>query len=203
MKHVLRTPPWTPSISCSIRSVFRSTRARCSLQLSRRMTAFMFSTWNQSSTSIDMTAGDTWEPAGLMPGLSGAGTREHDGCRLGGDDEVEDQTSVLDVVEVVGQLLESARSIGGVPAANLRPSRDPGLDEMPTTPVRHHFFEQSEQFRSLRAGADKAHLASNDVPQLRQLVESSLPQELADSRYATVVVLGPQRLSRILRPIDH
>jgi hypothetical protein len=44
------------AINASIRSTLRSTRSSRSLQLSRETTGFRFSTWNQSSTSIDITA---------------------------------------------------------------------------------------------------------------------------------------------------
>src|SRR6059058_3175296 len=54
MKHVERTP--VSAMSASIRSMFCSTRSCRVFHVSRGMTPFRFSTWNQSSTSIDMAA---------------------------------------------------------------------------------------------------------------------------------------------------
>src|SRR4029453_13591443 len=88
---------------------------------------------------------------------------------------------VLDVVkvephEVVEGQVRAAR--------DLPEARDSRQDEVAlAVPLLQELVVPGRQ----RAGADEAHLAAEDVRELRQLVERELPEQAADAGHARVV----------------
>jgi len=57
--------------------------------------------------------------------------------------------------------------------------------------------------RSQRARTDKAHVAAEDVPQLRQFVHRRGPQDAADASDARIVLHGGLRSDSLFGVVDH
>src|SRR5436305_11460658 len=85
------------------------------------------------------------------------------------DLEIERDRPVLDVIEVVLDALLERRV--AAPAVDLRPSSDAGLDLVAQHVLRDAVLELLDEERPLRTRADDRHVAAEDVPELRQLVE--------------------------------
>src|SRR3954465_15878433 len=115
------------------------------------------------------------------PGSVSAGALDHGTQSPDKDRQVHREGPVLDVEEVLTDRL-LPREIGA--AADLPPPGDAGLDEQPAVYVR---LVARDLARQRRPRADQAHVALDDVEQLRQLVERPLAQEAADRRDPRVV----------------
>ena len=98
------------------------------------------------------------------------------------------------VRELHGRRLRTCR----VALAHLRPAGQPGLDEVPARPVRHAAAQLLEELGTLRPRPHQRHLAAEDVPQLRKLVEPRSAHEGAGRRDARVVGPRPDGLARTL-----
>src|SRR3990172_7897229 len=110
----------------------------------------------------------------------GVPVEEHADERQADDLEVEPERPALDVLDVVlDALLER-----GVPAqaVDLRPAGEAGLDLVPQHVARHGPPEPLHEHRPLGPRPDDAHLAAEDVDELRQLVEAEAPGKGADRR---------------------
>src|SRR3954468_11715657 len=110
------------------------------------------------------------------------GAVERRGDRHQEDLEVEREGPVLDVVVVP---LDPVAQ-GGLPAepVHLRPSGDAGLDAVAVRIALDPGAEHVDELGPLGARAHEAHLATDDVDQLRQLVEAGAAQEGAEARAA-------------------
>src|SRR5439155_7100567 len=82
--------------------------------------------------------------------------------------EVERERAVGDVLEVVCELLLPGRLAGD---ARLREAGQAGTDDQALPVLRDRPRQLFEKGRPDRPRADEAHVAAEDVPQLRQLVE--------------------------------
>ena len=98
--------------------------------------------------------------------------------------QVEAHRAVGDPLEVVRELLRHRRLVA---AAHLREAGEPRADDEPLPVRRQLRGELLEEARTDRARADERHVAAQDVPELRQLVELRRLQAAADAR---VLVLG-------------
>src|SRR5688572_12556986 len=117
------------------------------------------------------------------------------------DLDVERHRPVLDVVEVVlDALLE--RGVAA-PAVHLRPAGDAGLHLVAQHVLRDAVLELLDEERPLRAGTDDRHVALEDVPELRQLVQIEAAQPAPDRRRARVVVARPHRPRGVLGVLVH
>src|SRR4051812_23459475 len=74
---------------------------------------------------------------------------------------------------------------------------------MATRPKRDLALEQPEEFRPLGPRPDDAHLSSQDVPELRKLVDVALPQQPSGPSDPRIVVGSPTRCAGQFRPLDH
>src|SRR5262245_27606835 len=126
---------------------------------------------------------------GTVPFSARADAKKDDLHRVEDDRKVEENRIALDVVEVVLKLLEHVLGARAVAAAHLRVARDAWLDVEALLEKRHLLLELLDEDGALRARADHAHLALEHVPELRQLVEARLTDELADARHAVVIFL--------------
>src|SRR5438445_13332128 len=92
--------------------------------------------------------------------------------------EVEPRSPVGDVVEIV---LDSFAQ-GGVaaPAVDLGPAGDPGLHAMAGHVIGNGLGELLNKDGSLRPGTDQAHVAYQNIDQLRQLVKACASNECAE-----------------------
>src|SRR5687767_3934374 len=107
------------------------------------------------------------------------------------DFDVERDGPVFDVVEVeLDTLFE--RGVAA-PAVYLRPAGDAGLDLVAQHVLRDAVLELLDEERPLGTRPDDRHVALEDVPELRQLVEVEAAQPLSHRRRARVVVARPHR----------
>ena len=91
--------------------------------------------------------------------------------------EVERHRAVGDPFEVVGELLGHRRLVA---AAHLGEAGQSGPDDEPLPVGREILGQLGEEARPDRAGADERHVAAQDVPELRDLVELRGLQPAAD-----------------------
>src|SRR4051812_26172227 len=103
--------------------------------------------------------------------MSLASPQEHGLDRLDDDEQIELHRHVLDVEQVVLQLLHRVLEAGAVGVAHLRPPGEPGFDDMALAVERDLLAERLHELGAFGARSDQAHLADEDVPELRQLVE--------------------------------
>lgn len=105
--------------------------------------------------------------------------------RLDHDNEVLDEAVVLDVHEVVDELIVGR---GVVLGEDLGEAGDAGLDVVAVGVLGVSLGELVDEIRALGPRADEAHVADEDVPNLRQFVEACRADEGSDFRDARVVV---------------
>src|ERR1700680_3093138 len=117
------------------------------------------------------------------------------------DLEVPGQGPVLAVVGVVERPV--ADGSGPSQVVDLRPPGEAGPDPLPLQVARHvHAVLLIEEGR-LRARPDQAHVALEDVDQLRQLVQTHPPQDSPEPGGARVARLRDHRSSSSLGVRDH
>lgn len=114
------------------------------------------------------------------------------------DDEVLDDAVVLDVHEVIDEFVVGC---GVVLGEDLCEACDAGLDVVAVGVLGIFRGELLDEVRTLGARADKAHVAVEDVPDLRQLVEARRANEGTDFRDVRVVVRRELR-ARVFLGID-
>src|SRR5512141_1083978 len=95
--------------------------------------------------------------------------------RLEEDDDVEEQRVVLDVVKIVLQFLNGVVERRTVVIADLRPPGHAGLDAVPYGVIRYLARELVDEVGALGPRPDEAHVADQDVDELRELVDAELP----------------------------
>src|SRR5262245_48569886 len=91
------------------------------------------------------------------------------------DPQIEPRRPVRDVVEVILNALPQ-RGVAA-PAVDLRPAGDPRLDPMPGHVAGDAVRELLDEHRTFRARSYQAHVAEQNVDELRQFIERGLPKE--------------------------
>src|SRR4051812_27618899 len=124
---------------------------------------------------------------------------EDDG--FGDDLQVEEEGPVLDVVEVVAGALLDARV--AAEAVHLRPAGESRLLAVAAGVARDGLRELIDEVGPLRARADDANLAQEDVDELRELVQREAAHEGTHFRPARVVRLREDRSGFLLRVLPH
>src|SRR5207248_10847864 len=115
----------------------------------------------------------------------------------GEDPQVEEGRAVLDVPDVE---LDPLRPGQHSAAVHLRPAGDAGLH---VEPVPLPFVVLLDLVAQRRSWPDHAHLATDDVPELWQLVERELAQEPARARDTGVVAVDGEPGADCLGTDDH
>lgn len=95
---------------------------------------------------------------------------------------------MLDVIEVVLDLFSGLVDVGRVALAHLRPAGDTGFDHVPVAVEGEFLVEVSDEVGLLGAGSDQAHVAFQDVHELRQFIDAVFAQHSAHSCNAGVVL---------------
>src|SRR5437868_10349789 len=113
------------------------------------------------------------------------------------DLQVDERRAVLDVPEVE---LDPLRPGEPRPAVDLRPAGDPGPD---VEPVALPLVVLVDLVAKCRPRPDDRHVAANDVPELRQLVQRQPPQDPAGARDAGVAAVDRVPGAEALRAHDH
>src|SRR5688572_20579264 len=105
------------------------------------------------------------------------------------DLEIEQEVPIFDVVEVAAD----ARVEIGVAAVavDLGPAGDARLDVVARVVVGDLLLEVADEFGALGARADEAHVALQDVPELRRLIDVPLAHKRADGETPRIVGPGP------------
>ena len=85
-------------------------------------------------------------------------------------------------------------------AVDLRPAGDPRLD---VEPVQLALVVLVDLVAKRRPRADHRHVAANDVPELRQLVERQAPKDAADTGDARVAAIDCVAGAELLGADDH
>src|SRR5580765_1071270 len=123
----------------------------------------------------------------------------HDLHRVEEDAHIEPERQMLDVVEVVAHLLRLFLEVVRVPQPDLRPARDARANRGPQRVIRDAFSEELEVRDRMRPRAHEIHVATDDVDELGQLVETEFPEPFADPRDPVAVVVHPLRRG----PVGH
>ena len=104
------------------------------------------------------------------------------------DHRIELQRVMADVVEVVLKLLDCVLVALAVRIIHLRPAGDPRFHQLPEMIKWNLFLIPFGALDPLRARADQAHVALEDIPKLRQLIEPQFPQPSSGMRYAGIIL---------------
>ena len=117
--------------------------------------------------------------------------------------QIQQRADVLDVIEVVGQLAADAAQVGVGRKLHLGQPRNAGPHGQALAVGRQLALQFREELRPFRPRPDQAHVAAQDVQQLRQFVEMRGPHEPADPRDARVAGHRPTRPRQRLAVMDH
>src|SRR5690349_9806963 len=113
--------------------------------------------------------------------------------RLKENDCVQNQPLVLDVEKIVLKFLTRIFDRRAVRILDLRPTRQTRRDQMSLFVKRNLLGELGHEVRAFRTWSDKAHLASQDVPELRYLVDANLADDAPHARRARIAFTRPNR----------
>src|SRR4051794_13967661 len=108
---------------------------------------------------------------GEAPRSTGAEAAQHRPDRARDDQQVEPEGEILDVIEIVLELPEHVLDIGDMALLHLRPAGDAGTDDVAIAVEGELAFIPLRKRDRLGARADPAHLALDDVDDLRKLVD--------------------------------
>jgi hypothetical protein len=119
------------------------------------------------------------------------------------DDDVGHHAHFFDVEEIVGELLPNVADRRIVAVVDLRESGNAGFDEESLLVSRDHFLELLDEDGPFGPRSDEAHVAHQDVDQLRNFVEVRFAEDTADDRDARIVVARPDRSGLALGMLHH
>lgn len=108
---------------------------------------------------------------------------------------------MLHIVQVVAQSFLEAGATP--PAMNLGETGQAGPDGFANFVAAVLFLEAASELRSLGPGANKAHLAFEDVPKLREFIQAETAKNAANGCAARVVLDGPDRTQFPLGALIH
>ena len=94
---------------------------------------------------------------------------------------------VFHVVKIVFQLFNRLLHAGAIGIAHLCPAGQAGLDAVPNRVKRDLLRQYGDEFRPFRARPDEAHFSSQNVDQLRKLVDSAAPYETPNPGDSVVI----------------
>src|SRR5882672_460488 len=119
-------------------------------------------------------------------------TPEEHGARCFEQDEsVEHRRLIFDVVEIVLMFFPRVLDRSPIGVADLRPSGQPRFDQVTLGVIRNSLFKLFDEDRAFGPRPDQAHLAANDIEQLRQFINPSFANPPAHARHARIVFVGP------------
>ena len=98
---------------------------------------------------------------------------------------------MAEIPEVVRQLRSRLLGARGIALADLSPAGQTGLDQVSTRPERDTVAQLSEELRPFRPRPHQRHLAAQDVPELRKLVEPKPAHDAARPRQLRIVRARP------------
>lgn len=106
------------------------------------------------------------------------------------DLDVQERVAVLKVVQVVLKFFLGVLDPRGVAVVDLSPAGDAGAEPVAVGVEGDLFFVFGGEFGLLRAGPHDAHLATEDVPELGDLIQAELAEDSPDRGYEVGVVVS-------------
>src|SRR2546426_5234625 len=107
------------------------------------------------------------------------------------NEQVEEDREVLDVVEVVLELFQRVFDRGAVAILDLGPAGNARLGSEAMDVEGYFRLELTHEVGSLGSRTYQAHLAAEDIGELRNFVQPGPAQDAPDARYPWVAVAGP------------
>src|SRR5215216_3376499 len=102
---------------------------------------------------------------------------------------------MLNVIKIVFQLDRCLGHTCNISIIDLRPACEAWFDKQARTIKRNLFLKCDHQLRLLRTWTNQAHLTTEDIPKLRQLIETRPAQKSAYTCDTRVILQGRVRLS--------
>lgn len=106
------------------------------------------------------------------------------------DRQVEPDGQVFDVVEVVFEFFHGVFDAGGVALLDLGPAGDAGFDSVAPLIKGDLALKLLYKLDLFGTGTDDAHVALQNIPQLRQLVQAEAAQDTAHGSDTIIIVAG-------------
>jgi predicted dehydrogenase len=125
--------------------------------------------------------------------LLAAELEEDGGDRLQHHPDVQPGVLRREVLEVPAHLGAHVLETGIVVLVDLREPREAGAHAVAEPVLRDVFPQPGDDAGPLGARANDVHVAAQDVPELRQLVETELAHHPSERRHAGIVLLCPDR----------
>src|SRR6266478_1318606 len=107
-----------------------------------------------------------------------------------------------DIIEIVLKFFARVFIAFAVRIIHLRPPGDPWLHQMPEMIKRYPLLILFRAPDPFRAWTNQAHVALEDIPKLRQLIEPQFPQPAPGAGYAWIIVPRVE-IGRILVQVTH
>ena len=115
--------------------------------------------------------------------------------------EIKNKRPVFDVINVV---LRSFSNGSITPqAVDLRPACHAGFCAVAFQVPRYLIFEFLYKVLPFRTGSNNAHIAFDNINQLRKFVQTEAAQKPAEPRCSGIIFLGPDRTARLFRVSTH
>src|SRR5207248_188580 len=111
------------------------------------------------------------------------------------DHNIKRKALIFDVIKIVLQLLYRVADGSAVRILDLRPARQSGSDQMTVIIIRDLYRELPDEMGPLGTRADKVHFAFQDVPKLRDFVDTRLADDLTHAGRAIIVRRCPYRFT--------
>ena len=105
---------------------------------------------------------------------------------------------MLKIVEIMFKLNPAVLNRSAILIINLRPAGQARTRMMPEIIVWDSFHEIADDFGSLRSRSNKAHMATENVDELRQLVDPETAEQAANPRDPWVIFAVPSRVAHRL-----
>src|SRR5262249_19535417 len=109
--------------------------------------------------------------------------------------KIQKNTSVFHIVKVIGELATGILRRGAVREIYLGPPGDPRSDPMAFGIVWNGRRQLGDKKGTFGARSDEAHVATQDIQYLRQLIDAQFTNDGPDASDARIAFGGPPRLA--------
>src|SRR5688500_18022456 len=116
------------------------------------------------------------------------GAPEHGADGTQNNLEIHREGSVLDIVKIVFQFDGGLRYTGNISIVDLCPTGETRLHQQARPIEGNLFLVIGHQFRNFCTRPHQTHFTAQDVPKLRQLIETGPSQKATDTRHAWIVL---------------
>src|SRR6185437_4153533 len=120
-------------------------------------------------------------------------TAEYNANRLQQYQQIERDASILDVVEIVGELPLRVFERGAIPETHLGPSCNPRFHEMATIVELNRLRKLLNEARPFRPRANDTHLTPENIEKLWQFINSDLPNQATEWGSPGIAFRSPNR----------